>query len=1004
MTPKIKEAIGRLQAIRGDGGHVIGTAFAVADRYLLTAFHVVGDRVATVTKGVPVWYPVLWFDPAGAESARLSVKVAPGAYDAVADWALLETEAPLIGISLLPLGEISQREVEKHHQERQKLEFESWGFPTLGRMSGSGITIAGHVQDRDARYQEAWAYQLYSENAAAAFGDPLNGLSGAPCLIEGAAVGVIRTNLVTQNTTPDGAPPHIAGGILYACPVATTTLQERCAAYLPSLDPVRGLPGLRRQALPIEPFRYLRWYGAEHAEVFFGRNRKLRELYLQITDPDTPSVVLAYGASGVGKSSLLEAGLLPRLTWNYEVRVQRREAAKTLTDSLHEQLSAAQAASQPSGKPVVVLLDQIEEVFTDPRVDGNAEVALLAQRLNAVLGEAGPSPRIILSFRSEWLANIRARFMEVGVPISEFYLERLTRDEIEEVVWGVVSTDRLHKFYGVNIDEDLPRQIANDLLADPESPVSPLLSIILTRLWIEAKTHLAGAQRLSKSTYDERMRNRLDLDQFLVEQIKAVALIRPEDVASGLVIDVLYRHTTDLGTAKELSWKELCETYYHLAKGVDNSFLRELIAALSAHSLLYRVEKTDNLSDNKDKQQVTRLAHDTLALPVRKTYQRSDLLGQRAERRLVSSAEDWDPAVPRAGVLEPSGLALIELGLRGTRGPTRKECDFIAASRLAALLTRRRSRRAQLLSGALVLAVVAGLTSWWKELWLKEQVYWLMHVRRHVLAATHEHALKPGNVFRECDDCPEMVVVPAGTFTMGAPETSKEGEGTAPAPTGGLLRVATQSVVGHPPHEVTIGRQIAVSKFEVTFDQWDSCFAAGGCKTPGSAQSWGRGTRPVINVSWDDVQEYVAWLSKITGKHYRLLSEAEWEYAARAGATTAFSWGDDLGQGNANCNGCGSEWDNQRTAPVGSFKPNAFGLYDMHGNVWEWVEDCYNNDYRGAPSDGSSWTTGDCNRRVIRGGSWITIPRALRSAHRHRDDFNGRYFATGVRVARSLGP
>src|SRR5205823_12154354 len=131
-----------------------------------------------------------------------------------------------------------------------------------------------------------------------------------------------------------------------------------------------------------------------------------------------------------------------------------------------------------------------------------------------------------------------------------------------------------------------------------------------------------------------------------------------------------------------------------------------------------------------------------------------------------------------------------------------------------------------------------------------------------------------------------------------------------------------------------------------------------------SDYGWGRGRRPVINVSWDDAKAYAAWLANRTGKAYRLLSEAEWEYAARAGTTTVYFWGDAIGNNNANCDGCGSQWDKRQTAPVGSFKSNAFGLYDMAGNVWQWVQDCYHADYQGAPTAGSEWTSGDCSRRV----------------------------------------
>jgi formylglycine-generating enzyme required for sulfatase activity len=206
-----------------------------------------------------------------------------------------------------------------------------------------------------------------------------------------------------------------------------------------------------------------------------------------------------------------------------------------------------------------------------------------------------------------------------------------------------------------------------------------------------------------------------------------------------------------------------------------------------------------------------------------------------------------------------------------------------------------------------------------------------------------------------------------------------------------------------PQHKVTIAKAFAVSEFDVTFADWDACVAVGGCPQV-SASGMGRGMKPVINVTWDDAQQYVAWLSRMTGKPYRLLSEAEWEYAARAGKTTAYAWGDEIGTGNANCIGCGSQWDNRETSPVGSFKPNAFGLYDMAGNVWQWVQDCHHNDYNGAPDDSSAWTGEDCSRRVARGGSWGLNPLELRSAVRDWGATDSRSNGIGFRLARTLNP
>ena len=244
----------------------------------------------------------------------------------------------------------------------------------------------------------------------------------------------------------------------------------------------------------------------------------------------------------------------------------------------------------------------------------------------------------------------------------------------------------------------------------------------------------------------------------------------------------------------------------------------------------------------------------------------------------------------------------------------------------------------------------------------------------------------PGSHFKECaNGCPVMIVIPAGKFMMGSPDNEPD-------------RIASEG----PQHEVTLARPFAVSRFEVTFDEWDACAAAAAC--PPLADGWGRGQMPVINVSWGDAKLYVAWLSQLTGAEYRLLTEAEWEYAARAGATTRYWWGDDPNMGHANCNGCGSQWDGQQTAPVGSLRPNAWGLYDMHGNVWEWVEDSWHENYRGAPADGSAWLGSDPDYRIVRGGSWRNETEVVRAAARVRRNVHVRFDTLGFRVARTIAP
>ena len=207
-----------------------------------------------------------------------------------------------------------------------------------------------------------------------------------------------------------------------------------------------------------------------------------------------------------------------------------------------------------------------------------------------------------------------------------------------------------------------------------------------------------------------------------------------------------------------------------------------------------------------------------------------------------------------------------------------------------------------------------------------------------------------------------------------------------------------------PVHEVRFGSPFAVGQNEVTFAEYDRFVLATWRKLP-SDQGWGRKNRPVINVAWDDTMAYAEWLYEQTGQHYRLPSEAEWEYAARGGTTTIYWWGDEVrqdGKVRANCSECGSQWDLKQTAPVGSFAANPFGLQDTAGNVWEWVEDCWHDRYQGAPSDGSAWEKaggGDCSQRVVRGGSWGGRPGNLRSAGRDWSNTVFRPYFIGFRLA-----
>ncbi len=243
---------------------------------------------------------------------------------------------------------------------------------------------------------------------------------------------------------------------------------------------------------------------------------------------------------------------------------------------------------------------------------------------------------------------------------------------------------------------------------------------------------------------------------------------------------------------------------------------------------------------------------------------------------------------------------------------------------------------------------------------------------------------RAGETFQDCASCPEMVVIPPGSFQMGSP-SGEEGRWDDEGPQ----------------HRVTIDQPFAVGRYEVTFAEWDACVSAGNCAHRPEDEGWGRGDRPVVNVSWPDAQEYVAWLSRETGPRYRLLTEAEWEYAARAGTRSRYWWGDQIGRDNANCDGCDSRWEAEQTAPVGSFAPNRFGLYDMLGNVWEWTADCWHGSYFDAPSQAVAWEGPDGCSRVLRGGSWADNPTVVRAAVRNEEGVGLRNGAVGFRVART---
>jgi formylglycine-generating enzyme required for sulfatase activity len=397
--------------------------------------------------------------------------------------------------------------------------------------------------------------------------------------------------------------------------------------------------------------------------------------------------------------------------------------------------------------------------------------------------------------------------------------------------------------------------------------------------------------------------------------------------------------------------------------------------------------------------------------------------GRSANRLLsgsdVTAAKAWAARRPKDApeltALHLDFIRASEDGEIGRSNAERQRLDQVAAAqaereraleREQAALQRaqaalRRTQLAQAGIGVLLICIIAGLVGWINQQVLKEQWNWYViarpyqakNIAPHVLTADAERALRPGQTFNECaKDCPDMIVVPAGQFLMGSADGSED---------------------ERPVHNVSLEKPFAVAKYEITVGEWNVCVSLGSCSSVPESRTTDL-RRPITNVTWGEAKQYVAWLSRMTGKSYRLLSEAEWEYSVRAGTTATYSFGDDMSQicrfaniADMTLKPSVPPW--WRTAecsdgyagpaPVGAFLPNAFGLHDMHGNVWEWVDDCYGS--YDEPANGGASPEDSCPR-VLRGGGFDDVPDLVRSSNRNWAGPGTRHDSYGFRVARTL--
>jgi hypothetical protein len=488
-------------------------------------------------------------------------------------------------------------------------------------------------------------------------------------------------------------------------------------------DPLFGLPPLPQQyALGRldSPFQYLNPFGRDQARVFFGRGYEIRELYRKVTDPDEAPVILFYGESGVGKSSLLNAGLLPRLEGNYQVRSLRRQPRglrETLRLALLPELADTGAVGLPeaqawrlreerSGQPALVILDQVEEAFTRPGGGRLHEMEDLLAAVGAIFadGEGRPRGKLILGFRKEWVAEVEGVFAARHLARTIVFLKRLERRGVIEAV-RLNAAVRAH--FHLDLEPELVEVVATELLSDPGSAVAPALQVLLSTMYQEARKQNRDNPRLTLALYRRLKERGLLLGDFLNQQLTAIEAAVPGAVASGLVLDILAQHTTDMGTAGQCLAEELRQLYAHTRTVAERA-----VAACKDHYLLVRGEV-----EGTPEADATRLAHDTLADLVRSRCEQSDWPGQRARRILDNRKEEWEGGKTGAP-LDEADLKLVEQGQNGTRAWDKDETRLVAASQKQRD-ARRQLRWIALGTGLVALLLIIGFGAvagwqWWR--------------------------------------------------------------------------------------------------------------------------------------------------------------------------------------------------------------------------------------------------------------------------------------------------
>ena len=529
-------------------------------------------------------------------------------------------------------------------------------------------------------------------------------------------------------------------------------------------NPLFGLPKLPKMNLPEEPFRFLRRYEPEHAEIFFGRDRYIRQLYDRISSEKAAPVILFYGQSGAGKSSALASGLLPRLEREADVKYVRRNpdigllgtldkalggsfksaviknddgttilvsdiknqiqqleaikdtlvieeqnAIQTVIVSLQKRLEQQnididnentksrlecwKSIEAETGRPFHILLDQVEEVFTrfNPDIENELEHLLLEIQEIFTDPNHAPKGKIILSYRKEYHPEIEEFCKKLQIPREGIFLKKLEKEDIVSVVNGVSSTEDLRQRYQITVEPELAQIIADDLLEDKDSPIAPVLSILLTKLWQLSKKEETSI--FSIAQYQSLKKEGILMDDFFHQQMEKLRKWKPEIEESGLALDVLNYHTTALGTAGSQSVEVLRERYQHQSNEIDE--------------LLTQFKELYLLTDAGAKK--TGLAHDTLAPIVIKEIRNSDKSGQRALRILTGKANEFKDN--KENLLDNTDLKLVEDGEKGMRLWSSLEKELVKASQKRRA-KQKALRRNLIITGIAAVLAIIGLSFW----------------------------------------------------------------------------------------------------------------------------------------------------------------------------------------------------------------------------------------------------------------------------------------------------